>query len=136
MWRTVIWLVVNVPVLSVQITVVLPRVSTAGRRRTTARRRTMRLTPMARVIVTAAGRPSGMAPTARATAAVNMGAALSPRRRPTAKATAANPTITTVSSELKRVSLAVRGVARTVAPLTRRWMPPSSVRPAVATTTP
>ena len=63
---------VRVPVLSEQITVVLPRVSTAGSLRMMARRRAMRATPMARVMVMAAGRPSGMAPTARATAAMNM----------------------------------------------------------------
>ena len=43
--RTVIWFWVRVPVLSEQTTVVLPRVSTAGRRRTTARRRAILATP-------------------------------------------------------------------------------------------
>jgi hypothetical protein len=57
---------VRVPVLSEQITVVLPRVSTAGNLRMMARRWAMRATPMASVMVTAAGRPSGMAPTASA----------------------------------------------------------------------
>ena len=57
-----------------------------------------------------------MAPTARATAAVNIAGALSPRSSPITKATTASATITTVSSELKRESLLVSGVARTVAP--------------------
>lgn len=72
---TVIWFSVRVPVLSEQMTVVLPRVSMVGRRRTTARRRAIRVTPMARVTVTAAGSPSGIAPTASAMAAVKVSAA-------------------------------------------------------------
>jgi hypothetical protein len=63
---------VSVPVLSEQITVTEPSVSTAGKRRTMALRRAMRCTPSARVMVTMAGRPSGMAATARPTAARNM----------------------------------------------------------------
>ena len=58
---TVIWFWVRVPVLSEQMTVVEPRVSTAGRLRMMARRLAMRETPIARVTVSAAGRPSGMA---------------------------------------------------------------------------
>ena len=57
----------SVPVLSAQITVVLPSVSTAGMRRMTARRLAIRATPIANVMVTAAGSPSGIAPTASAT---------------------------------------------------------------------
>ena len=57
-----IWLRVSVPVLSVHTTVVEPRASTAGRWRMIALRRAIRLTPIARVIVTAAGRPSGDRP--------------------------------------------------------------------------
>ena len=53
---------VRVPVLSEQITVAPPRVSTAASRRMMARRRAMRETPMARVMVSAAGSPSGIAP--------------------------------------------------------------------------
>ena len=53
--RTVISSRVNVPVLSVQITDVLPSVSTAASRRIRARRRTRRCTPSASEIVTTAG---------------------------------------------------------------------------------
>ena len=60
---------VSVPVLSVQITVVLPSVSTAGSWRTTARRPAIRCTPTASAIVTIAGSPSGIAATASAIAA-------------------------------------------------------------------
>ncbi len=76
---TVIRFWVRVPVLSVQITVVLPRVSAAGSLRMMACRPAMRDTPIASVMVTAAGSPSGIAPTASATAAVTISAALSPR---------------------------------------------------------
>ena len=118
--RTVIWFSVRVPVLSAQITVVLPRVSTAGRRLTTARRRAIRATPIASVMVTAAGNPSGMAPTARATAAVKVSTASCRRSRPTAKVAAANARIAAVRIMLKRANLAVSGVVSTSAAPTRR----------------
>ncbi len=127
---------VSVPVLSVQITVVLPSVSTTGRRRTTVRRRAIRATPMARVMVTAAGRPSGIAPTASATAAVNVLVGSSPRHSPTAKVSAASPRISTVSCLLNVSSLRVSGVDRDVAVATSRWIEPSSVCSPVPTTTP
>jgi len=65
---TVIWLVVSVPVLSVQMTVVHPSVSTDGSLRTTTLRAAMRRVPSERQSVMTAGRPSGMAATPRATA--------------------------------------------------------------------
>jgi hypothetical protein len=58
---------VSVPVLSEQITEVLPSVSTAGRRRTSALRLTILLTPRASEMVTTAGRASGTTATASAT---------------------------------------------------------------------
>ena len=63
-----IWLVVKVPVLSEQITDVHPRVSTEGRDRTIEFFLAIRLVPKARQVVMTAGRPSGIAATARATA--------------------------------------------------------------------
>jgi hypothetical protein len=113
-----------------------PSVSTAGSRRITAPRRAIRDTPMARVMVTAAGRPSGMAPTASATAAVNMSAGASPRTTPTAKVTTARPRMTTVSQALKVASLRVSGVASSLVLPTSRWISPISVAPPVATTIP
>ena len=65
--RTVISLRVSVPVLSEQITETEPSVSTAGRRRMMALRAAMRCTPIASVMVITAGRPSGIAATARPT---------------------------------------------------------------------
>ncbi|HBE72516.1 MAG TPA: hypothetical protein DDW31_00145, partial [candidate division Zixibacteria bacterium] len=52
---TVIWFWVRVPVLSEQMTEVLPRVSTAGSLRMMAFRLAILETPMARVMVRAAG---------------------------------------------------------------------------------
>src|SRR5699024_1490034 len=64
---TVIRLQVRVPVLSEQMTLALPRVSTAGRRRMMARFPAIRRTPIASTMVTTAGKPSGIAATARLT---------------------------------------------------------------------
>ena len=60
---------VSVPVLSRQMTVVAPRLSTAASRRTSILWRIMRCMPRASVVVATAGRPSGTAATASDTAA-------------------------------------------------------------------
>ncbi|GIW81719.1 MAG: hypothetical protein KatS3mg105_3526 [Gemmatales bacterium] len=57
--RTVISLRVNVPVLSEQITVTAPSVSTLGNFRMRALRLTMRCKPSAKAMVTTAGSPLG-----------------------------------------------------------------------------
>jgi hypothetical protein len=62
---------VSVPVLSEQMTVTEPSVSTALSLRVIALRRAMRCTPSASVIVRIAGSPSGMAATAKPMAARN-----------------------------------------------------------------
>ena len=59
---------VKVPVLSEQITEVHPRVSTDGRLRTIEFFFAILLVPNARQVVITAGRPSGIAATAKATA--------------------------------------------------------------------
>ncbi len=69
---------VSVPVLSEQMIPTEPSVSTAGRRRMMALRRAMRVTPMASVIVITAGSPSGIAATARPTAAMTISGQGSP----------------------------------------------------------
>ena len=61
-------LVVRVPVLSEQMTEVQPSVSTDGRLRTMAFFLAMRRVPRAKQVVMTAGKPSGMAATAKATA--------------------------------------------------------------------
>ena len=67
--RAVISFWVSVPVLSEQIVVTDPRVSTAAILRVMALRRAICCTPSARVMVTSAGRPSGTAATAKPMAA-------------------------------------------------------------------
>ena len=64
---------VRVPVLSVQMTVAPPSVSTAGSRRTSASCRAMRCTPSAMTMVAVAGRLSGMTEMASDTASSRSG---------------------------------------------------------------
>ena len=71
--------------MSEQMTVVLPRVSTAGIFRIMALRCAILLTPMASIIVIAAGKPSGIAPTARATAAIKVASGGSPCSQPASR---------------------------------------------------
>lgn len=59
---------VSVPVLSEQMTEVHPRVSTEGSDRTMAFFFAIRRVPRAKQVVMTAGKPSGMAATAKATA--------------------------------------------------------------------
>ena len=70
--RTTFWtdimLVVSVPVLSEQITVVQPKDSTEGKERTMAFFFAIFTVPSARQVVRTAGSPSGIAATASATA--------------------------------------------------------------------
>ena len=63
---------VRVPVLSEHMTEALPRVSTAGSLRISAFFLTMRWTPIDNIMVTIAGRPSGIAETASETAVMNI----------------------------------------------------------------
>ncbi|MNJ42969.1 hypothetical protein D3C77_379530 [compost metagenome] len=72
---TVILFCVSVPVLSEQMTEAQPSVSTDGSLRTIAFRLIIRCTPNARAIVTIAGRPSGIAATARLTPMKNIAGA-------------------------------------------------------------
>ena len=71
---TVISLRVSVPVLSEQMVVTEPRVSTAGSRRMMACLAAMRRTPMASVMVITAGRLSGITATASPTTAMKASA--------------------------------------------------------------
>ena len=66
--HTDIWFVVKVPVLSEQMTEVQPSVSTEGRLRTIEFFFAILRVPSAKQVVITAGRPSGMAATANATA--------------------------------------------------------------------
>ncbi|MFW5395460.1 MAG: hypothetical protein XXXNARYT_001188 [Candidatus Accumulibacter regalis] len=116
--------------------VVLPSVSTAVSLRMIARRLAIRATPMASVMVIAAGSPSGIAPTASATAAMNISKAEEPRHIPTTKVSTASRPMAISSQLLKTAILRVRGVVRSGASAINCEMRPVSVWSPVATTTP
>jgi hypothetical protein len=107
---TVISLRVNVPVLSDATTVVLPRVSTAGRWRTIACLLAIRCTPIASAIVTTAGRPSGTAATARLMPARAASPNENPRSAAIAASTIAATPIAAVIARPTRSSSRVSGV--------------------------
>ncbi len=90
-FRTVISFRVSVPVLSEQMTVVQPRVSTAGRRRMMARRFAARCTPIASAPVTTAARASGTAAIARLTPQMSISSTGLPRKMPSATTAAETP---------------------------------------------
>ena len=85
------------PVLSVQMTVTEPSVSTAASRRTSTRRSAIRCMPSASAIVMIAGKPSGTAATASETEDMNSDSQLIPRRAPS-KATSATRITQTINS--------------------------------------
>ena len=133
---TVISFWVSVPVLSVQMTMVEPSVSTAGSLRMMARRFAMRLTPMASVMVTAAGSPSGMAATASAIEALNISTRPCPRTSPMANVSSASATMTMRSTVENWSIFFVSGVLRSRASLMSLLICPTSVASPVATTRP
>ena len=127
---------VSVPVLSEQIQVTDPRVSTAGSRRTSALWWAMRRAPRARVTATTAGRASGTAATARLIAVRNISPGSSPRSRPVTNTMAQMPTTARAIRPPKLDSRRCRGVRTTSAVISRSAIAPSSVWVPVPTTTP
>src|SRR5690242_12873233 len=134
-WTAVIWFSVSVPVLSELIAEVEPSVSVDCSRFMIAPTRASACVPEARIAITTAGRFSGMAPTAKATAAVKTTVNLSPRTRfKTIDTTKAIPAI----HRICRVSLSswrVSGVfaACSACNIPELW--PTSVAIPVAVTT-
>ena len=127
-FSTVILFWVRVPVLSEAMICVLPKVSTAGSFRIIACRLTIRWVPKAKVIVTIAGKPSGMAATASEIAVNNMSIKLSwPRNIPTANTTTAMAKINQVNVLLSLVKLRCKGVMVSSASLINRAIFPTSV---------
>ncbi len=86
---------VMVPVLSEQITVAAPRVSTACSRRTSARRRTIARAPSASVTVTTAGSPSGTMATASDRPIISISTGSRPDHSPIAATAAPSRTAAT-----------------------------------------
>ncbi len=135
--RAVISFFVSVPVLSEQIVVTEPSVSTAGSLRVIARRRAICCTPSASVIVTSAGRPSGTAATAKPIdAEMSSGTVKSWKTRPMITMTTAIARMSTASSLPNRSSWRVSGVARLRTSEIIVWIRPISVAVPVAVTTP
>ena len=128
---------VSVPVLSEQITVTEPRVSTAGRRRTSALDFTSRRAPIASSTVTTAGKASGMAATARLMAVSAIGSQGSPRPQTPSANTSAQMARTTIDRRRpKAARRTCSGVARSGVVCSRVATRPSSVAGPVATTRP
>ena len=133
--RTVISLRVSVPVLSEQMTVTEPRVSTLGSLRTKALRRTRRCKPIASTSVTTAGRPSGTAATARLTDSRNDGKSGPPRSAWSRKMRAAIPSTMAINTFPSSASRCWSGVGSRSVRWSKPAICPSSVAEPVATTT-
>ena len=133
---TVILFSVRVPVLSEQITVTEPSVSTAGNLRISALRRSMRCDPIANVKVTTAGSPSGMTATATLIAVRTRSDADSPPIVPISTTSAATATPTSASCLPTRSRRTCNGVSSTCTFCSSVAIRPNSVLIPVATTTP
>ena len=129
------WFWVRVPVLSEQMVVTEPSVSTEGSRRTSALTATMRRAPSASSTVTTAGSASGMAATARLMAVRAISSGDSPRNTPTAKITMQMAMTPRARRLPKAARRSCSGVLRS-SPPSRRATLPSSVCMPVATTRP
>ena len=147
---TVILFWVSVPVLSVQMIWVQPRVSTAVSLRISAWCFAMSVTPMDSTMVTTAGRPSGIAATASAMAATRLLTALAPSifhengasdkmtdcTQPTAKTTTQMPMTSFVRKAESWAMRRCSGVCSFSAMLSAPAILPISVSMPVAVTTP
>ena len=131
---TVISLRVSVPVLSVQITVTEPSVSTAESRRMIAPRPAMRCMPTASAMVIATGRPSGTIDTIWLIATISTSGSGSARHSPSSTTSTNRPSEAATSIRPKRSRRRSSGVFGSSAPSVRPAMRPTSVRLPVATT--
>ncbi len=130
----VIWLSVRVPVLSELIADVDPRVSTERRRFMIAPALASDCVPIERIVVTTAGRPVGIAETAKAMAVTNRVWNVSPRESPRAiDAASATPAMTRIWL-VSLLSCLVSGVASSFSACRRPEMWPTSVAIPVAVT--
>jgi hypothetical protein len=131
----VISLRVRVPVLSLQMTVVEPSVSTADRRRMIAPRSAMRCMPTASAIVIATGRPSGTIETIWLMATISTSDSGSSRHRPSSTTSTNRPSAATTSARPNCSRRSSSGVFGSSARSVRPAMRPTSVWTPVATTT-
>ena len=102
---------VSVPVLSVQITAVEPRVSTADSRLTRAPRRAISRTPTASASVMVGSRPSGTLATSSPMAKLAAAAMLSPAPSPMGRNAIPAPTATRAISRVARVTCRSSGLS-------------------------
>ena len=133
---TVISFLVKVPVLSEQMTLVEPSVSTAARRRTMAPRPAMRCMPTASAIVIATGSPSGTMETIWLMATMNTSAKGIPRSRPTESTTLTSAMAATTRYRPKCAMRSSSGVSGSSAAAVSFAILPTSVARPVATTIP
>ena len=130
----VTWLRVSVPVLSEQMTVVEPSVSTADSRRMITPRAAMRCTPTASAIVIATGRPSGTIDTIWLMATIITSVNGSPRNSPSAVTSANRPSAALISQRPNCSMRRSSGVPISSARSVRPAISPTSVCAPVATT--
>ena len=126
---------VRVPVLSVQITVVEPSVSTAESRLTTAPRRASDRTPTASARVMVGSSPSGTLATNSPTAKTKASCRGSPASVPSGRKAAPTPTATTAISQATRRTCRSSGLCSVVTRSDSAAIRPSSVCVPVANTT-
>ena len=132
--RAVISPRVSVPVLSEAMTETLPSVSTAGSRRTSALRFTIRCAPRAREIVTTAGSASGTTATARAIPKITISQNGWPLRIPRTRITATTATAAPARTRPTLSRFSCSGVRRLSTPCSSPAIVPNSVRIPVSTT--
>ena len=125
---------VRVPVLSVRMTVVPPRVSAAMSLRTTPLRLAILSTPTARITVMDIGRPSGMAETAIATEVKNISSRGSPESTPTIKTASVRKPSNILRYTLNRIIAFCRGVFSFLVSARREAIFPNSVLASVRQT--
>ena len=126
----------SVPVLSEHITVVHPSVSAAGNLFIRAFLSAIFVTPKANVMVNIAGRPSGIAATAKDVEARNASAAPNPNVNASMKLRTAIMRIAIIMNLVKSAIFRIRGVVIFRVSFISTAILPSSVCSPVATTTP
>ena len=132
---TAISFLVMVPVLSRHRVCTAPRVSTACRWRISTWCRRMSRIPRARVVVAAAGSPSGTAAAAKQTAVRSISSQPYPQKIPRPKAAPQRPKQTHTSRLPNWSSCRWSGVSGASASPVRDWISPISVKLPMATTT-
>jgi len=133
--RTVIWFIVSVPVLSVQMKVVEPNVSTASRLRTSTCRSAIRSAPHANESVTVGSSASGTNATVTPIANTNPSDGSLPNNSAIPKKNAPTPTATPAMVRTTWCSPTVSGVTGLAVTVASAAIVANRVAPPVAVTT-